>query len=145
MNGDNRIPSNLAGMPVDKRKTPEHALWFAVLEMCVIDAKRASINDVRLEALLRHMESPWIKYICDMIDLEYDFFMEKFKQVIDETSKRRRAYRSKRERVYRRIYPLPPKRGRGRPRKSIYDKPKKKWTKKRSKRTLGRLRKGGRG
>lgn len=97
-----QIKGNLATLPGRRKCEPEHALFFAILEQAVVDAKSPSIDDVRLDALLRHVSSPWVKKICDWVDFDHEYFVECIEKTVDKTREERQKFRLEREKRLRR-------------------------------------------
>lgn len=70
--------------------TPEHRLWFQVLATYVLEAKnkckstdrRCRQGKMQIRSDIAH---PWTKYICDMVDYDYETFKGRVLAILGES------------------------------------------------------------
>jgi hypothetical protein len=91
--------------PADGKSTPEHALWFAVLETYFIDGAKKTNSDERVKQLLEFIQSKWTITICILVDFDHSFLVEKYKEYLEKHAPAREAYRKRKGRKYSRMYP----------------------------------------
>lgn len=63
------------------RSTPEGKLWHAVLATYYIDAASKSLTQLGWISLFLQAGSLWAKSVCDMIELDHDFFLENLQKI----------------------------------------------------------------
>lgn len=67
-------PKGYVEQACDYTPSPEGRLWHAVLGSFFTDA--SVCNDRDWIVLSQQAQSPWVKEICFLIDLDHDFFIE---------------------------------------------------------------------
>lgn len=75
-----------------RQDTPEYALWTAVLDTYIQDARRCR-TEPRCERLRTELYTAWIFKVCNLIDVDYEWFTEGIEKVMQNAMAGKVIYR----------------------------------------------------